>query len=364
MRQAIIVLLILPFFFCRAYAEELPRQALNAFDAGRMKSGLNEEELEISGALDSDSYDAGSALSRLWHVLFEMLRANLRKELGFALRLLTLIFLCGSARAACPVDKIGGLIEICAVCAAAALLVGNVHSLTSQTTNALYRLSDYSRAALPVVYTAAAASGAVNSAAARYAASVLAFDVIMCLSQRAVIPLIYLSLSLSLTNAVFPNPILAAVEHFAKWMAKTAMAAASLAFTAYLGMSAVITGSVDAAAIKTARSVISGALPVVGGMISDASSAVLSAAGVVRSCTGAFGLVSVCAICAGPFALLSVKSLVLKAVAAAAESVQIPRLQKLFSGVGNAAAMLLGLLGSCAVMLFLSFAVGMKAVTA
>ena len=59
-----------------------------------------------------------------------------------------------------------------------------------------------------------------------------------------------------------------------------------------------------------------------------------------------------------------VKRFLFKAVAAAAEAVQNPRLQKLFSCVGSAAGMLMGLLGCNAMMLFLSFTAAMKAVSA
>ena len=111
------------------------------------------------------------------------------------------------------------------------------------------------------------------------------------------------------------------------------------------------------------RTVISTVLPVVGGMISDASGAVLAAAGVIRSCAGAFGLITVCVLCAGPFAVLSVKMLILKAAAAVTDSMQSPRLSALFSGVGSAMGLLLGLLGCCGIMLFISMMAGMKAVT-
>ena len=104
-------------------------------------------------------------------------------------------------------------------------------------------------------------------------------------------------------------------------------------------------------------------LPVVGGMMSDASGAVLAAAGVIRSCAGAFGLITVCILCAGPFAVLSVKMLILKAAAAVTDSMQSPRLSALFSGVGSAMGLLLGLLGCCGIMLFISMLAGMKAVT-
>ena len=358
MKKLLLVLLLLPLFGTRAWAED----AFDIFDAPAMQQGLTAEERAIGGELHPDGFDAASALARLWQSAVQHFRARFLAEFGFAAELLALVLLCGAARAVCPTEKIAGLIEICSASFAAARLLNGVNSLVEETVQALYRLSDYSKAALPVVYTAAAASGAPGSAAARYAASALALDVILSLAQRAVIPLIYAVLSLTLANAVFPHPILGAVEGLTRWMAKTAMTVVSFAFTACLGICSVVSGSVDAAAVKAARSVIAGAVPVVGGMVADASAAVLSAAAVVRSCTGAFGLFAVCAMCLGPFAALTVKNLLFKAVAVVAEAVQNPRLYKLFSGVGSAAALLMGLLGSTALMLFIAIAVGMKAV--
>ncbi len=336
---------------------------MEIFGASAMEEALDGESAEISGRLSLKGYDAGSALSRIWRAFTGRFKQEIHASLGSAVKLVALIILCAFSCSICEDEKIRGFVEICGACAAALGLVGHMSGLISQTLEAIYRLSDYSKAALPVVYTAAAASGAVSSAAVRYAASCLALDMIMSLSQKAVIPLIYANLALSITGVIFPNSLLAATEKLSKWAAKTVMTGATVAFTSYLGMTAVISTSVDAAAVKTAKSVITSALPVVGGMISSASAAVLSAAAVVRSCTGVFGLVSVCAICVGPFALLSVKNLLFKAVAAVADSVQSPRLQRLFSGIGSAVGMLMGLLGSGAIMLFLSFALAMKAVS-
>jgi Stage III sporulation protein AE (spore_III_AE). len=364
MKQILIILFIIPLFFSKAYADEYEQSVMDIFDASEMSKSLSEEEAEISGELFLDSYDSASALSRLWHFFFGKIKTELRAGFSFAGELIGVLLLCAFCCAACQEDKIRGLIEICGVCASAVILTESVGGLIKQTTEAIFRLSDYSKAALPVVFTAAAAGGAVSSAAARYAAASLCLDIMMSFSQKSILPLIYAALSLALANAVFPNPLLAGADRFCRWAAKTVMTASALSFTAYLKISSLISTSVDAAALKATRSVISGVLPVVGGMISDASAAVLSAAGVVRSCTGAFGLMAVSAICAGPFAILTVKCLLFKAVGAIAESVQNPRLQKLFAGVGSIMGLLMGLLGSNAIMLFLSFTAGMKAVTA
>lgn len=364
MRKVLLVLLLLPVFFGKAYAEGPTEKALQIFDTAQMETGLSEEERAVGGNIGQAGYDVASALSRLWQSFVLKLKEQTRAELGFAVKLLALVFLCAFCTTVCTDEKIRGLIEICSVCLASGLLVRGIDSLVSQTTDAICRLSDYSKAALPVVYTAAAASGSVSSAAVGYARAGLALDVMMSLSQKTVLPLIYASLSLTLMNVIFPNPMLAAIEKLTKWAAKTVLTGATIAFTACIGVSSLITAKFDAAAIKTTRAVISGALPVVGGMVSDASAAVLSAAGVVLGCAGAFGLIAVCAMCAGPFAVLSVKGMIFKAVAAVAESVQSPLLQRLFSGIGSAVGLMMGLLGCNAVMLFLSFASAIKVVTA
>ena len=364
MKKIMLIMLLLPAFFGKAYADGPTGQALQIFEAGRMEAGLNEEERDIGGEIEPGTYDVASALSRLWCAFGKKLKEQVHAELGFALKLLALVFLCAFCGTVCNAEKIRGLIEICGVCAAAGLLAGGMNSLAAQTTEAVYRLSDYSKAALPVLYTASAASGRVSSAAFGYARACLALDVMMSFSQKAVLPLIYASLSLTLVNAVFPNPMLEAMERLTKWGAKTVLTAVTITFTACIGISSLITAKFDAATIKTTRAVISGALPVVGGLLSDASAAVLSAAGAVLSCAGAFGLIAVCAMCIGPFAVLSVKCILFKSVAAIAESVQSPQLRRLFSGIESAVGLMMGLLGCNAMMLFLSFASAIKVVSA
>ena len=364
MKKILIILILLPAFWGHASAEGLADKAFEIFETEKMEQGLGEDELAISGRLETERFEVLPALRRLWEAFLSKLKAYLRDNLGFAVQLCGIIFFYALMGAVCSDNKIRAVIEICSACSAALLLTGRMDSLISETLNTIYRLSDYARAALPATYAAAAASGAVSSAAVRYAAACFSLEVMMELSQKAVIPLIYGTMALGLAGVVFPNPILSAVEELLKWAAKTTMTGAALALTTYLSLSSIVSTSVDAAAVKATRSVISGALPVVGGMLSDASAAVLSAASLMRSCMGAFGLIAVSALCAGPVALLLVKRFLFRAVSAAAEAVQSPRMHKLFSCVGTAVGMLMGLLGCNAMMLFFSFAAAMRAVSA
>ena len=65
-----------------------------------------------------------------------------------------------------------------------------------------------------------------------------------------------------------------------------------------------------------------------------------------------------------PFAALSVKLLVFRAAAAAADMLPGSRLSALINDVGTALGMLLGLVGCCGIMLFIAIMSGIKVVTA
>ena len=56
------------------------------------------------------------------------------------------------------------------------------------------------------------------------------------------------------------------------------MSAILIVFTAFLSVSNLLAGSADRLAVKVGKTVISGAVPVVGGILSDATEAVAAAA--------------------------------------------------------------------------------------
>ncbi len=364
MKKVLLFFLLCPIFFtaCRGEEGDIYAAAETSQVRG-VESALPPEDREISGELSLDgSYDSDGALKRLWDRLVTELSQRLKEELGGGAALVATALFCSLAGAVAVGKNIPEYINIAGCSALAFSMAGSLDSVIAQASGAIAQLSDYSRAALPAVFTAAAACGAVGSAAARYGAVCIAMDVIIASAQNLIIPLIYAFIAISVSASIFDNPLLHSAARFTKWCATGLMTLMTLAFTAYIGISGVIAGSTDAAAVKTARTVISNALPVVGGIISDSASVLLSAASVIKNSAGVFGLIAVCAMCAGPFALLSVKMLVYKAAAAAADMLPGGKISFLINSVGTAFGMLLGLLGCCGIMLFISFMSAIKVV--
>lgn len=365
MKKLIFVLLLCPLFVTRCYADSVIEQAAQMSGAAAVADALDEDARLIGGDLRLDgSYDTQGALSRLWDHILSLARQRVQQELRFALKLIAIAFVCALAMSFTGQKNTHRFISIIGCCAAALLIIGDMDGVTALAVDALNRLSDYSKAAMPVLFTAAAACGAVTSASARYAAACLAMDVLVSAAQRLILPMICAYLAVAVSRSLFDNAVLHTGAQILKWGITTAMTLLTLVFTAYINITGIISGSADALAVKTARTLISGTLPVVGGILSDSANVVLSAAALIKNSAGAFSLVAVCALCAGPFVLLTVKMLFFKAAAAVTDMLPGAGLSKLIGDVGTALGMLLGLAGCCGILLFVSIMSGIRVATA
>lgn len=364
MRKLIVFLLLFPIFICTCFAEELVSSAVNISGAEHMNDNLPEDVKRISGKIESDGmYDAGGALKRLWQDIIDKIKSQIRDNIESAFGLVTISILCALCTVLCKDKSSAEYISIAGVCAVALMFMGSVDGMIYHTVDALQQIETYSRAAFPAIFTAAAAGGAIIGSSARYAALCLGLDIIMSTAKNMIVPLIYSFLALSLCKSLFDNPLVKSIQHFIKWLMGIVLTAMTLCFSAYIGITGAISSSADVLAVKTARTVISNALPVVGGMISDAASTVLSAANMIKTSAGTMALVAVCALCAGPFVELTVRMFFMKLAASACEMLPSARLSGFINDIASALSILVGLLGSVSIMLFISFMSVIKVVT-
>ena len=365
MKTILCLCLVLSIFQGDRFFTAAGEETAELTEAYSVQESLEDEERSVAGTLTLDgSYDARGALGRLWERFAAAVSGSLRKELGFAGKLLVLCLACGLCSSFSQDKRFTAFGEIASCCISVLLLSGGVEGVISQAENALFRLSDYSKAAFPAFFSTVAACGATASAAVKYASASFVMDVFLSISQRWILPLVRVYLAVSVCGSLFENALLSAAARLSKWCAVTFLSVLTMGFCAYLSLSGLISGSADAAAVKAAKTAISTVLPVVGGILSDSASALLSAASVMKNSAGVFCLIAVCAICAGPFALLAVKMLVFKAVSAVAELSCGGRLARLLRDLGTAFGLLLAMVGSGGMMLFVSFYSGIRMGTA
>ena len=357
MRTALCCLLLILMLTAPIFAEE------SAIDVSAVEDALTDEARELSGELMTDgTYDMRGAIARLMEkAKTELVKAG-KEELRELTRLIAIAVVCAVAETVCPDGRTAEILSLCACAAAVVSCAGSFDSLSAELTEAIGLLCDYARAALPAVFTAAAVSGAVVSAGAKYAAVNLCLNMMMELLQRIMLPLIYAYLALCISRCACPNPVLGAAASTLKWVCVTAMTVLTMGVSTYISLTGALTGGADAAAVKGTKAIIASALPVVGGILSDAASAVLASASVIKSSAGAFALVGVCALCLGPFISIGVRLLLFRLCAAVASAVEGKRLAVLLGDLSAALGMLLGVLGTMTILLFISFMAAVRTV--
>ncbi|MCD8375636.1 MAG: stage III sporulation protein AE [Oscillospiraceae bacterium] len=277
------------------------------------------------------------------------------KALRSALLLLAIVLLSGLADGA----AIWGGKGVQAAQAGAALAVASVAAadsaaLISLGSQVIEEMEVFGDALLSTAAAATAAAGAPGAAAARQLASVLFSDLLTGAIRRLLLPLVYAFIALSTAYAALGNEGLNRVAAALRWVTVSVLTALLLAFVAYLTISGVIAGATDAATLKAAKFAVSTAVPVVGGILSDAAGTVLAGAGILKNSIGVFGMLAVLSMSVLPFVRLGAYYLIYKLTAALAAAVAPPRIAGLIDSIGKAFALVLGMVGSCALLLLVS----------
>jgi len=316
---------------------------------------------EISGKLITDgTYDCKGAVSRLTEKLIGEARTAVDSMISQFAEL-TVIALLSSLCISFSDDKISRYIPIIACGACVILSLDSVNGVLIQAEKAIDEIKAYSNAVLPALFVSSAASGSIVSAPAKYAAVSLSMDVITTVSHDVCKPIIKAFLALGISGEISGNRLMINMTKLAKWSSITILTLMTLGFTTYINFVGAISSSADAAAVKAAKTVISTALPVVGGIVSDAASAVLSAALLIKSSAGIFALIVTSALSLVPFVSCAVKMFIFKIVSAIAEGLGEPKLSAILNTIGTSVGLYCALLGSTGIMLFISISSSLKA---
>lgn len=245
----------------------------------------------------------------------------------------------------------------------ALLLLRKSNALIHLGAETVAQISEYGRLLLPVMTATVAAQGGTATSAALYAGTVF-FDALLSgLIASVIVPILYIYLCLSVVHAATGEDILAKVAGLAKWATTWCLKTILYIFTGYMGITGVVSGSADAAALKATKLTISGVVPVVGGILADASEAVLVSAGLVKSAIGIYGVVVIVALWIRPFIEIGMQYLMLKFVCGVCGMFGAKTQVKLISNFSGAMGMLLAMTGAVSLLLMVSVVSLMRGVT-
>ncbi len=236
---------------------------------------------------------------------------------------------------------------------------GSVTSLIGMGQSAINEINCFSKVLLPSLATAGAASGTPLGATAQYSITILFSDVLLSVITSVFIPLVYAYLATVTADSALGNHSLGKIAEFIKWIISGSLKLFLMVFVGYLTASGLISATTDIVGVKTAQFAISGMVPVVGGILSDAGEAVIAGALIVKNSIGVIGMLGLLSIILTPFLTLAVNYCLLKAAAALSEPMCDTRLGKLLNQISSGVGIVLGMTGASALLLFVSIVSGM-----
>ncbi len=358
MRKIWIIFLLLRCM-APAYGAEIPEEITDAMPDSAKELLEDTDKVENFTSL-------GDGLSGLWERTCKLLAVTVQDSLGGVVLIMSAILLCslaedcfgaaGGGRMLDPVPLVGTMVILLAV-------GSNMKSLMGLGEQTIEELDIFSKALLPTLSAAAAAGGYAVSASVRQVATVFFSDLLISLIRSLLLPLVWVFVALSAADAILPAGRLSGIAQGLHKAATWLLSGSLLLFTGYLSLSGAFASSADSLTLRMARSAIGTAIPVVGGIISDAADTILAGAGVLRQSVGIVGTLTILATCILPFLKLGVQYLLLKLSAFFAAAVAPEPLVKLLHALSSAFGLVLGMTGATAAMLLISVASSVKVVS-
>lgn len=300
-------------------------------------------------------------LSRVPETIENLLTAGIRA----GVKLLAVVLVCALGQGMESAGRKNSLsaIRLSGALAITALTMTDVAAMIGLGRDTIARMDFFAGVLLPVMAVVTALSGSVTAAAARQGATVLFSKVLVTAIDELLVPLVYAYVVVNCARAAANSPGLERLAQGIKSVVNGLLTALLLVFVGYLTASGTIAGSVDVSRVKAVRMAISRAIPVVGGILADASETVLAGAGALRGSVGAAGMLVVLAICLTPFLHLAVQYLIYKGTAAVCAVVSQPELAGLIDAIGSAFGLILGMTGAAALVLLIGVVSAVLSVT-
>ena len=354
MRKAFGVLL-LPLLLCLI----LPARALTGEEVQARQEELLELDKLERAASDSGGtarYGAGldEGLAGLMETGTKELRSVVQRALRSGVLLMVILLFCALSETVREGAGPSLGVSLAGTLAVSVVAVADVNSLLGMGTGAIGNMASFANVLLPTVAAVTAATGAITGAAARQMAAVLFSDLLVNLINSLLVPLLYGYIAACIVSSALGTGELDRIAALFKWTVTTALTVVVSVFVGYLTISGVVSGATDAMTVKAARFAISGGIPVVGGILSDASETVLASAGVLKGTVGVFGMVSILGICLLPLLRLAIHYLTYKLVAALAAALGKNPVCGLVERLGGAFGLVLGMTGSCCLLLLIA----------
>lgn len=329
--------------------------------ADELYDSLDEEIKEALGELGINSVDFSSlfdiSLEKVFNVIKNASLGSLEAPAKSLMKLLCVIILISVGESFIPDDeKFKPVMGILGALFCISVLIVPLYQAMEAAISSIGLCGVFMKALIPVLTGVISASGNPTLAISFQSIAFAAAQVISLISEKYIVPLVGAVIALDITGALMPSFKLSGITDLIKKTVISVMSFAASLYVSFLGIKGALANAADTVANKGIKLIISSAVPVVGGAVSEAYSGILGSLILVRSTVGIFGIAVIAVITAPAMIQLLFWIFALKVGAAAGEVFMQDSTARLLKALSSAVTLLNVVLLFNAVLFIISMA--------
>lgn len=291
----VIAAVMLMTVFCRA--DDSYDSVYRRFGADKLYETVPEQAAETAEDIGLDSLSIGEILSlepnRLWREVKNRLALSFAQYKRELFSITAAVLLSALTAAFSDSERLSAVFTMICALAVTTLLCQPVISQMNDCCESVRAASVFMLGYIPVFASAAAASGSVMSAAAYQFPVMAAAEIISQLSRGFFLPLLQSYMLIVLGGSIGENNRLRLLGEPLKKLINWSLALTATAFSGLLAVQNIFSHAADGAFTKTAKFLIGSFVPVIGGALAEAASAMQSSIIMIKAGLGGFGILVV-----------------------------------------------------------------------
>jgi stage III sporulation protein AE len=209
---------------------------------------------------------------------------------------------------------------------------------------------------VPILSSVIAGMGGITSASAYNLIVIYVAEIAVQLSTSVLLPILSLSMALSVIDAITPNISLGGLIEGIKKGGSWALGLSMTFFAGLLSLQSLITNSADGLTVKTGKYMASNFIPVVGGAIADAYGTLRNSLGLIKNGLGGVGIIVVIIMVMPSIITIGLNRIVFFGAQIMSDMFNVPELAGLFKNISAVTTVLFVAVVSFAVMFIISTA--------
>ena len=241
-------------------------------------------------------------------------------------------------------DNISKLIYYVQYIAIIAVIMSNFSDIITLVKDTTTNLIGFMNTLIPVLISLMLYTGSITTTSILEPIILFMINFIGNLIQDILIPIILIITSISIISKISDKVQIDKISKFLKSSTIWFLGIVLTIFVGIVSLEGTLASSVDGITAKTAKAIVSSAVPVVGKILGDVVDSVLGCGLILKNAVGFVGVIVIIGICIMPILKLTVLTFSYKLVASVSEVIADSKIVKLLDEIADIFKILLGIL--------------------